>query len=320
VETATSEDFARLTDAYRRELLVHCYRMLGSIHDAEDLVQETYLRAWRAYDGYDPARSSLRTWLYRIATNACLTALEQRTRRAMPSGLGAPSTESTRPLHAAAPEVAWLEPLPDATASDPAAVAESREHVRLALIAALQYLPPRQRAVLILRDVLGWRSAETAELVGMSVSAADSALRRARIRIEREAPVADELDEPSDADVRELLDRYAAAFEQADIDALAGLLAKDAVWEMPPIPAWFSGRASVVELVANKWSPTGGRMLRTAANGQPAFALYAPDGEGGFRAHSLQVLTVSGGKVSHVAAFHDTTLFPVFDLPPTLPA
>ncbi|MDN5855089.1 MAG: sigma-70 family RNA polymerase sigma factor [Actinomycetia bacterium] len=324
MEAATiREDFARTTDGYRRELLVHCYRMLGSIQDAEDLVQETYLRAWRSYGNYDRSRSSLRTWLYRIATNACLTALEQRSRRAMPSGLGAPGTDPEGSMDADTPEVSWLQPLPDAMIfagdGDPAAVAESREQVRLALIAALQHLPPRQRAILILRDVLAWRAAEAADLAGISTAAANSALQRARTRRERVMPPADNGGDLGDAEQRELLDHYATAFETADIAALTSLLAEDAVWEMPPIPAWFAGRDNVSRLVASKWPPEGGRMIPTGANGQPAFGFYVPDGVGGYRAHSLQVLTVAGRGVTRVAAFHDHDLFIVFGLPPTLP-
>jgi RNA polymerase sigma-70 factor (ECF subfamily) len=319
--TATEADFVRQTETYRRELLVHCYRMLGSTHDAEDLVQETYLRAWRAYGGYDSTRSSLRTWLYRIATNACLTALEQRSRRALPSDLRTATTDPRRAPGRDAPEVPWLEPLPDAWAfdprADPATVAESREHVRLALIAALQHLPPKQRAVLLLRDVLGLRSAETADLVGISVTAADSTLRRARSRIERHAPTPDDVAHPEDAETRELLRRYVAAFEQADIDALTNLLAQDAVWEMPPVPNWYAGRAAVAGLVSTHWPPTGGRLLPTGANGQPAFGFYVPNNEGGYDAHSLQVLTLTGGMVSRVVAFHSPHLFPSFDLPLT---
>jgi RNA polymerase sigma-70 factor (ECF subfamily) len=319
VDAATEADFVRRTEGFRRELLVHCYRMLGSMHDAEDLVQETYLRAWRAFGGYDPARASLRTWLYRIATNACLTALEQRSRRALPSDLSAATTDPRTDPGPDAPEIGWLEPLPDSWVfdpqADPAAVAESREQVRLALIAALQHLPPRQRAVLILRDVLGMRSAETADLVGISVTAADSALRRARSRIERQAPVPDEVVPLDDAETRELLRRYVDAFEQADIAALTSLLAEDAVWEMPPVPTWYAGRDAVAGLVGSKWPPAGARMLPAGANGQPAYGFYAPDAAGVYRAHSLQVLTLAGGQVSRVVSFHSTDLFEPFGLP-----
>src|SRR5712664_3884442 len=217
---AVSEEFARLTDPFRPELLAHCYRILGSVHDAEDQVQETLIRAWRSYGEFD-GRASLRTWLYRIATNACLRALENSSRRPLPSGLGAPGEYPEAPLAAARPEVPWLQPIPDALVSagsaDPAEIVASRESMRLALIAALQYLPARQRAVLILRDVLGWRAAEVADLLGTSTAAANSVLQRARARLEQAAPAADEMREPSDPGDRALLGRYAAAFESADI-------------------------------------------------------------------------------------------------------
>src|SRR6266480_855375 len=220
---AVSEDFARLTDPFRAELLAYCYRMLGSIHDAEDQLQETMIRAWRSYGGFQ-GRSSLRTWLYRIATNACLRALENRDRRPLPSGLGAPAENPVAPLAPARPEVPWLQPIPDtlvrAEPADPASVVVSRASLRLALIAALQYLPARQRAVLILRDVLGWHAAEVAELVGSSTAAVNSVLQRARAQLDRVAPAEDELREPADPDDRALLDRYATAFENADIAGL----------------------------------------------------------------------------------------------------
>lgn len=324
MDTMTEADFVRRAEDFRRELLVHCYRMLGSIHDAEDLVQETYLRAWRAFDVYDPDRSSLRTWLYRIATNACLTALEQRSRRALPSDLRDATTDPRVDPGPDATEIPWLEPAPDSWVfdphADPVAVAESREQVRLALIAALQHLPPRQRAVLILRDVLGMRSAETADLVGISVTAADSTLRRARSRIERLAPTAEQVAPLDDAETRDLLRRYVDAFEQADVAALTSLLAEDAVWEMPPVPTWYAGRAAVAGLVASKWPPTGARMLPTAANGQPAFGYYAPDGADKYRAHSLQVLNLANRHVTRVVSFHSPELFEPFGLPAVVTA
>jgi RNA polymerase sigma-70 factor (ECF subfamily) len=313
------EDFAREIDRFRRELLVHCYRMLGSIHDAEDLVQETYLRAWRSHDEYDASRASMRTWLYRIATNACLTALEQRSRRALPSGLGAPGNDPEGSLAPERPEPVWLQPLPDS--NDPAVVAESREGLRLALVAAFQHLPPRQRAVLILRDVLGWRAAEVADLVGTSTAAVNSALQRARAVLDRVAPRADDVPELTDAGERDLLERYAAAFEVGDVSALTTLLAGDAVWEMPPIPTWFRGRDAVLRLIAYRCPamPDGGRTILTSANRQPACALYVP-GAGGYDAHSLMVLTLSGTTVAKVTDFHDVSLFAAFGLPLELPA
>src|SRR5262245_25295185 len=218
-ETLVNDEFERLADPYRRELFAHCYRMLGSVHDAEDLVQETYLRAWRAYDRFE-GRSSLRTWLYGIATNACLTALKGRDRRPMPTGLGGGSSSPDDELVSGS-EVPWLEPVPDAMigaeATDPASIVTSRESIRLALIAALQHLPARQRVVLILRDVLAWRAAEVGELLGVSTAAVNSILQRARAQLDRIAPARDEIAGPSTADQRELLDRYVAAFEAKDV-------------------------------------------------------------------------------------------------------
>ncbi|MGK5557017.1 sigma-70 family RNA polymerase sigma factor [Actinomadura kijaniata] len=316
--------FQELVDPYRRELLAHCYRMLGSIHDAEDLLQETYLRAWRSYDDFE-GRSSLRTWLYRIATNACLTAIEQRGRRPMPSGLGAPNDEPERPI-VASPEVPWLEPVPDtvldADPSDPATIVAARESTRLAFIAALQHLPPKQRVVLILRDVLKWRAAEVAELFDTSVASVNSALQRARAQLEQAAPERDELAEPTDPEQRALLERYAKAFEDADIAALVELFKQDATWEMPPFPQWFSGVDHIARLITAQCAPSPGelRMVPTAANGQPAFGMYRRGADGVHRPFQLEVVTVSGGRVAHVAAFLDTTLFPYFGLPETLPA
>src|SRR5579864_471527 len=252
---AVSEDFARLTDPFRPELLAHCYRMLGSVHDAEDQVQETMIRAWRSFGEFE-GRASLRTWLYRIATNACLRALENRSRRPLPCGLAGPGDDPQAPLAAARPEVPWLQPFPDALLSDgaadltdpadPASIVTSREGMRLALIAALQYLPPRQRAVLILRDVLGWRAAEVAGLLDSTTVAVNSALQRARAQLERAAPAENDLREPADPEIRALLDRYTAAFENADVTALTELLHHDAVLEMPPLPTWFAGRDVVL--------------------------------------------------------------------------
>src|SRR5262249_53815797 len=206
-----SEEFAELAAPYRRELLAHCYRMLGSVDDAEDQVQETLLRAWRSYADFE-GRSSMRTWLYRIATNSCLRALETRARRPLPSGLGAPAEDSSAPVTRPAHEVPWLQPMPDAliagSEADPASVVASRAGIRLAMIAALPYLPGRQRAVLILRDVLGWRAAEVAELLGTSPAAANSALQRARARMASLAPAEDDIGEPSEPGLRDALERY----------------------------------------------------------------------------------------------------------------
>jgi RNA polymerase sigma-70 factor (ECF subfamily) len=320
-----SEDFARLTDPFRDELLAHCYRMLGSVHDAEDQVQETLIRAWRSYGEFE-GRASLRTWLYRIATNACLRALENSSRRPLPSGLGGPSENPETPLATRQPEVPWLQPIPDALfgaePADPASIVTSRMSMRLALIAALQYLPPRQRAVLILRDVLRWRAAEVAELLGVSTAAVNGVLQRARAQLERVAPAEDEIHEPADPGDRALLGRYAAAFENADITALMRLLRDDAVFEMPPIPTWFTGRELIGRFLQT-WvldQPGDFRMIPTAANGQPALAAYMRGHDGVHHAHGIQVLTTAASRVTRVVSFNDPGLVGIFGLPQALPA
>ncbi|GGO64845.1 sigma-70 family RNA polymerase sigma factor [Nonomuraea cavernae] len=318
----SNEDFLRLADPLRRELLAHCYRMLGSVHDAEDLVQETYLRAWRAYDRFE-GRSSLRTWLYRIATTACLTALDSRSRRPLPTGLGAPSSEATAPL-AERPELPWLEPVPDGMvgADDPATIVTSRESIRLALIAALQHLPPRQRAILILRDVLRWRAAEVAEALGTTTVAVNSGLQRARAQLSEVAPSLDDPARPLSAEQRARLDRYMAAFERYDVAAIVELLTKDAVWEMPPYTGWWQGPESIGRLIAANCPASGAgdlRLVPVAANGQPAFAVYFREGTG-YHAFAVQVLTMTGEGVSHVVMFFDLDLFDTFGLPRTMPA
>jgi RNA polymerase sigma-70 factor (ECF subfamily) len=328
--TPTSEDFARLADPFRSELLAHCYRMLGSVQDAEDQVQETMIRAWRSYGDFE-GRASLRTWLYRIATNACLRALENRSRRPLPSGLAGPGNDPEGALTVEWPEVPWLQPFPDALLTagtggpadpaDPAVIVTSREGMRLALIAALQYLPPRQRAVLILRDVLGWRAAEVAALLETSTVAVNSVLQRARARLEEVAPARDEMREPTDPDDRALLGRYAAAFENADIAALTALLHDDAEMEMPPIPAWFAGREQIVAFLASHVlrRPGDFRMIPVGANGQPALACYMRDQDGVHRAHAIAVLTLAGSRIARVVSFNDARLFPAFGLPQVAP-
>ncbi|WP_433323562.1 sigma-70 family RNA polymerase sigma factor [Spirillospora sp. CA-294931] len=316
-----NQDFQRQVDPYRRELLAHCYRMLGSIHDAEDLVQETYLRAWRSYEKFE-GRSSLRTWLYRIATNCCLTAIDQRGNRPMPSGLGAPS-DPERPV-VAADEVPWLEPAPDSLlagdASDPATIVATRETTRLAFVAALQHLPPNQRVVLILRDVLKWKAAEVAELLETSTASINSALQRARAQLQQASPTQDTLTEPTDPEQRELLDRYATLFEKADISGLVELFKQDAVWEMPPFPEWFVGVESIRRLIIRQCEPEPGdlRLVPTTANGQPAFAVYKRGDDGVHRAFHIQVLSITAEGVARAAVFFDTTLFTTFGLPETV--
>ncbi|MFE9882069.1 sigma-70 family RNA polymerase sigma factor [Streptomyces sp. NPDC005784] len=319
--TTDRDDFVRLTDPYRRELLAHCYRMLGSVDDAEDLVQETYLRAWRSYDGYE-GRASLRTWLYRIATNTCLTALEGRGRRPLPTGLGGPGAAPEEPLRAPATDIPWLQPLPD-TLVDPATVVAARGSLRLALVAALQNLPARQRAVLILRDVLAWRASEVAALLDTSTAAVKSTLQRARARLDEVAPEEDLVVEPDGADDRELLDRYVKAFENADMGSLLSLLRDGVELEMPPHLEWFSGKKDVLRFLRVRvlsgreagWI----RMLPVRANGQPAVAAYERGVDGVLRAHSVQVLTVEECGVARLTVFLDPGLFAAFGLPRILP-
>jgi RNA polymerase sigma-70 factor, ECF subfamily len=314
----TTSDFADLTGQFRGELLAHCYRMLGSWEEAEDLVQETYLRAWRSYGSFE-GRSSVRTWLYRIATNVCLTAIERRGRRPLPSGLGAPSDDPAAAL-GPSPDVPWLQPLPDALLAaeddDPAAVAASRAGIRLALVAALQYLPARQRAVLILRDVLDWPAAQVADLLGTTTTAVNSGLRRARAQLARTLPAEDEISEPAEPERRALLDRFAAVFENGDAIALAELLRADATLEMPPMATWFAGRDTVTRFVATLLAGAGRfRMIPVTANGQRAFAAYHPGPAGRWLAHAVVVPELTGKQISRIAIFLDPGLFGQFGLP-----
>jgi RNA polymerase sigma-70 factor (ECF subfamily) len=318
-----SEDFTGQTDRFRGELLAHCYRMLGSAEEAEDLVQETYLRAWRSFDGFE-GRASVRTWLYRIATNVCLTAIERRGRRPLPSGLGGPADDPEAPL-AAGPEVPWLQPFPGPLAAehqDPAAAAVSRAGIRLAFVAAMQYLSARQRAVLILRDVLEWPAAEVADLLGTTTTAVNSGLRRARAQLAQALPAEDELAEPAGPAARALLDRFATAIENADASALAALLASDVTLEMPPVLTWFTGRRTVTRFIASNFltAPGRERLVPVTANGQPAFAVYQREPGGTYRAHAVQVLTVTEKGIARIVAFADPGLVASFGLPPELPA
>ncbi|HEY4462193.1 MAG TPA: sigma-70 family RNA polymerase sigma factor [Streptosporangiaceae bacterium] len=312
-------EFAERTEPFRRELLAHCYRMLGSVDDAEDLVQETYLRAWRSYGGFE-GRSSVRTWLYQIATNACLTALQQRGRRPLPSGLGAPGADAPP----AGSETAWLEPIPDALVTgepgDPAAIAVTRDSLRLALIASFQYLPPRQRAVVILRDVLAWPAADVAVMLGTTTTAVKSTLQRARARLEQVAPSADRVGEPSGPEARALLGQYIAAFENSDAAALERLLRRDATLELPPSAAWFAGGDAIAGAVAGLGSPGDWRMVPVAANGQPGAAAYLRGADGVYRAYGIVVLTVTSRGIARIVVFGDPGLFGAFGLPPTRPA
>jgi RNA polymerase sigma-70 factor (ECF subfamily) len=316
-------DLAQASEAYRGELLAHCYRMLGSLHDAEDLVQETMLRAWRFAGGYDESRGSVRTWLYRIATNACLAYLEGRQRRVLPVDLNGPSPSPDIAKIGERLEIPWLEPFPDALAGsgDPSAVVEIRDSIRLAFIAALQHLPPRQRAVLIVRDVLAMSAAETASLLEMTVAAVNSALQRARAQLAAVSPSADGagLVQPPDEESRDLLDRYIAAFTSMDVEALKGTLREDALLQMPPFPQWFLGPDAIGQFLDSGWMRGAAyRMVKTRANGQPAVGLYrSRDGEPPEFLH-VQVLTITAAGIARIDGFHIDGLYAPFGLPKVL--
>jgi|SRR5882672_11164709 len=316
--TADRREFSRSTEPFRRELLAHCYRMLGSMDDAEDLVQETYLRAWRSFDSFE-GRSSLRTWLYRIASNACLTAIERRGRRPLPSGLGSPDEDVSGPPGPTESDVLWLQPIPDELVrperGDPAAIAVSRESLRLALIASFQYLPPRQRAALLLRDVLAFPAADVAEILGTTTIAVKSALQRARDRLEEVSPTTDSVAEPSEPEARALLDQYIRAFETSDAAALKQLLRRDATLELPPSAAWFTGGRAIAEAVRGLGRAGDWRMLAVAANGQPAAAAYHREPDGSYRAYGIVVLTATVTGIARLVVFADPGLFRWFGLP-----
>ncbi len=307
-------EFERRTEPFRKELLAHCYRMLASVDEAEDLVQETYLRAWRSYSTFE-GRSSVRVWLYRIATNACLTALEQRGRRALPSGLGGPSDN---PAAAGTdPGVAWVQPIPDSLL-DPAAIVTTRESLRLALIAALQYLPPKQRAVLILREVLAFPAAEVATMLDTTVAAVKSTLQRARARLDETAPARSDVIEPTDPQARALLAEYIAGFEKADVAALERALRTDAAIELVGTSTWFSGRVNCLRLLATAvGSPGDWRMIDTVANGQPAAAAYLRDADSVYQAFGLALLTPTPTGLTHIHVFSTPGLVTKFGLPLT---
>jgi len=310
-------------EQHRPELTAYCYRMLGSPFEAEDAVQETLLRAWRGLDRFE-GRAALRSWLYRIATNVCFDMLNARERRARPMDLG-PAREPVESNLNALPEVTWIEPVPAtalAAESDPAEVAVAHETIRLAFVAALQHLPPRQRAVLILCEVLRWKASEVAELLETSVASVNSALQRARATLETSDVGVDraQLDEAD----RELLSRYVAAFEAYDIEALTSLIHEDATQSMPPFDLWLSGRDDIFEWwLGPGIGCRGSRVIPTvAANGSPAFGQYKPSETGsGFDPWALQVLEVSDGRIVELTFFLDTDrIFPLFGLPPRLDA
>ena len=322
--TSTTSVDAQL-EQYRVELTGYCYRMLGSAFEAEDAVQDTFVRAWKAYDRFE-GRSSLRSWLYRIATNVCFDLLDGRQRRALPMDLTGPRSADT-PLPEPLPEMTWLQPVPDRRVlpdvSDPAAAAELRETIRLAFITSLQLLPPRQRAVLILREVLQWPAADVAELLDTTVASVNSALQRARATLETSNVTSADAAPPMDDRTKELLARYVDAFERYDMAALTALLREDAMWSMPPYDLWLRGHEDIVKwCLGQGYACEGSRLLPTTANGAPAFAQYKPDPvNGGLAAWSLQVLDVRDGEIHGVVFFLDTEkYFPLFGLPPRLDA
>jgi RNA polymerase sigma-70 factor, ECF subfamily len=327
VQSLDQEGFGMLVEPHRRELKAHCYRMMGSVQDAEDMVQETFLRAWRRRDTFE-GRASFRAWLYRIATNVCLDTLKRRPRRAVPVTRQSVST-LVEPIPPSVMEPVWLEPYPDdlLTVGDsgPEGQFSARENITLAFIAALHLLPPRQRAVLILRDVLDWQANEVAELLDMTVSAVKSALHRARTTLashdyapDTEPDAARVLNEVSQAQ----LEDYVRAWETADVDALLRLLKDDATFSMPPIPSWYRGRETIGGLTAKtvfsgqangRW-----RLLPTRANGQTAFGLYRQTEYGGYAAYGIQVLTFDRNLIADIITFRSPDLFPHFKLPATL--
>ncbi|MBB6418800.1 sigma-70 family RNA polymerase sigma factor [Streptomyces sp. AK010] len=320
--TATPTDLDTRLEAHRTELTGYCYRMLGSSFEAEDAVQDTMVRAWRSYDKFE-GRSSLRSWLYRIATNVCLDMLSAGNKRARPMDL-AESTPLARAALSPRPDNTWLEPMPDArvlpTTHDPAEAAIAKESVRLAFMAALQQLPAKQRAVLILREVLAWKASEVAELLDTSVASVNSALQRARATLaERQEPGAEAaVSDPLDEDQQKLLDRYVAAFEGYDMTALTALLHEDAVMTMPPFDLWLTGTRDITGFMTTLGAPcAGSRLVPVQVNGLPGFAQYKPDPDkGGFMPWAVQVLEISDGRITGFHCFLDTQRwFPLFDLP-----
>jgi RNA polymerase sigma-70 factor (ECF subfamily) len=322
------ENFVALVEPYRKQIKTYCYRMMGSLHEAEDLTQETFLRAWRSFDEYE-GRSSIKTWLFQIATHASIDALRQRkrVRRILPESEFAPAKDL--PKGEPPTEIAWLEPYPDSeidrlpdTAPGPDVRYEGRQAVRLAFVAAIQYLPSRQRALLLLVDVLGWSAKEAALLIGETTASVNSALQRARSTLaSRYSPNA-LVEPPRPLDQTTLLERYVRAWEGKDLDGFVALLKEEATYAMPPWHYWYRGRDAIRTFFGHAWPQYGRfRLLPTRANGQPAFALYVEGKEGGWRAHSLQVLETDGDLVSGLTLFMrplGPTLFSAFELPDDL--
>ena len=313
-QVPAKEDFIARAEPYRSELTAHCYRMLGSVHDAEDLVQETYLRGWHGYEKFEE-RAALRTWLYRIATHACLRVLEGRGRRVMPAGLGDASADPATPLDTGANRHSWMEPLPDRFSPEETVIA--RDSVRLAIATALQELPANQRAVLILRDVARFSAAEVAALLSTTPAAVNSAMQRARAHLSAVAPAEDSVSLPSEGRRRAMLDRYCGAFERGDVVALTDLLRADVALEMPPLTTWFVGRDAVAAFLAARAFGRPGEvsLLAIRANGQAAAADYRLGADGMLHAHALHVLTEdASGEIASLTVFLDVGLFDAFGL------
>ncbi|MFF0060303.1 sigma-70 family RNA polymerase sigma factor [Streptomyces sp. NPDC005279] len=319
-DLAATQDLDSRLEQHRRELTGYCYRMLGSAFEAEDAVQDTMVRAWRNFEKFE-GRSSLRSWLYRIATNVCLDMLSAGNRRARPMDLTSATPVAQAQLNAR-PEITWLEPVPDGrvlpSVADPAETAVERESIRLAFVAALQHLPPKQRAVLILREVLAWKAAEVAELLGTTVASVNSALQRARATLAESQPAATDADDPLDEEQKKLLDRYVAAFEGYDMKALTALLHEDATMSMPPYDLWLRGHDDIVGWMLGVGEVCrGSKLVPTVANGSPAFAQYHPSGTGeGYEPWALIVLEIRNGMIGGMDFFLDTKRwFPLFELP-----
>ncbi len=324
LDVGASQDLELQLERHRVELTAHCYRMLGSAFDADDAMQETRVRAWRNFDRFE-GRSTVKSWLYRIATNVCLDMLSGRQRRARPMDLGAAQTAAIGQLPAAQPEATWIQPMPDSrilpTDGDPAEMALDRETVRLAFVAALQHLPARQRAVLILREVLRWKADEVAELLDTTVPSVNSALQRARATLAASDLADTDTFEPMDEAQQALLGRYVDAFERYDMASLTALLHEDATLSMPPYALWLQGPVEIVRWHVGPGAECrGSRLLPTGANGSPAYGQYRPSGPGGrHEPWALQVLEISDGRIVGLNAFLDTaTLFPLFGLPLSL--